>query len=149
MALPPEFPYRDLILLTAFSVVVGTLVIQGLTLSRLMRWLELHDDDPVAQEVHAARERALKAALASFAHERSSVGDAIRQELSARLGSERSAAGGNGAQSLHDATRRRALQAARKAILDMRGSEEIGDDAFHQMEEELDWLEMAGGRPDR
>jgi CPA1 family monovalent cation:H+ antiporter len=91
----------------------------------------------------------LKAALASFAHERSSVGDAIRQELSARLGSERSAAGGNGAQSLHDATRRRALQAARKAILDMRGSEEIGDDAFHQMEEELDWLEMAGGRPDR
>ena len=27
----------------------------------------------------------------------------------------------------------------------MRDSEEIGDDAFHQIEEELDWLEMAGG----
>jgi hypothetical protein len=27
----------------------------------------------------------------------------------------------------------------------MRASDEIGDDAFHQMEEELDWIEMAGG----
>ena len=27
----------------------------------------------------------------------------------------------------------------------MRANDEIGDDAFHQMEEELDWLEMAGG----
>jgi len=27
----------------------------------------------------------------------------------------------------------------------MRANDEIGDDAFHLMEEELDWLEMAGG----
>jgi hypothetical protein len=27
----------------------------------------------------------------------------------------------------------------------MRASNEIGDDAFHQVEEDLDWLEMAGG----
>jgi hypothetical protein len=26
----------------------------------------------------------------------------------------------------------------------MRASGEIGDDAFHQIEEELDWIEMAG-----
>ena len=25
----------------------------------------------------------------------------------------------------------------------MRASDEIGDDAFHQMEEELDWIEMS------
>jgi CPA1 family monovalent cation:H+ antiporter len=30
----------------------------------------------------------------------------------------------------------------------MRASDEIGDDAFHQMEEELDWLEMAGRTAD-
>jgi monovalent cation/hydrogen antiporter len=149
MALPPEFPYRGLIVLAAFSVVVGTLIIQGLTLKPLMRWLDLHDEDPVGQEVHAARERALKAALESFAHERSSAADAIRQELSARLASGQSAAEANGAGSAHDATRRRALQAARRAILAMRSKEEIGDDAFHRMEEELDWLEMAGGRPDQ
>jgi hypothetical protein len=28
----------------------------------------------------------------------------------------------------------------------MRANQEIGDDAFHQVEEDLDWLEMAGGR---
>jgi hypothetical protein len=28
----------------------------------------------------------------------------------------------------------------------MRANDEIGDAAFHRMEEELDWLEMAGGR---
>ena len=28
----------------------------------------------------------------------------------------------------------------------MRANDEIGDDAFHRIEEELDWLEMAGGR---
>jgi hypothetical protein len=28
----------------------------------------------------------------------------------------------------------------------MRASDEIGDDAFHQVEEELDWLEMATGK---
>jgi hypothetical protein len=28
----------------------------------------------------------------------------------------------------------------------MRANDEIGDDAFHRIEEELDWLEMASGR---
>ena len=53
LALPPAFPYRDLIVLTAFSVVLGTLVIQGLTLKPLLRALDLHDDDPVGRELRA------------------------------------------------------------------------------------------------
>jgi len=35
MALSPAFPYRDLIVLTAFSVILGTLALQGLTLKPL------------------------------------------------------------------------------------------------------------------
>jgi hypothetical protein len=31
----------------------------------------------------------------------------------------------------------------------MRASDEIGDDAFHRIEEELDWLEMAGSAKER
>ncbi len=68
MALPVVFPYRDLIVLTAFSVVLSTLAIHGLTLKPLLRALKLHDDDPVGHEVTAARERALGAALASLPH---------------------------------------------------------------------------------
>jgi hypothetical protein len=30
------------------------------------------------------------------------------------------------------------------AVLEMRTNDEIGNDAFHSMEEELDWLEMPG-----
>jgi hypothetical protein len=30
----------------------------------------------------------------------------------------------------------------------MRAANEIGDDAFHLVEEDLDWLEMAGGPAD-
>src|SRR5262249_52306957 len=59
-------PYRDLIVLTAFSVVLGTLVLQGLTLRPLLRALALEDDDPVGQEVVRARERTLQAALQSL-----------------------------------------------------------------------------------
>ena len=82
LALPSAFPYRDLIVLTAFSVVLGTLVIQGLTLKPLLRALNLQDNDPVGQEVIAARERALSAGLGSFAHDSSPVCESVRIELS-------------------------------------------------------------------
>ena len=142
MALPSVFPYRDLIVLTAFSVVLGTLAIQGLTLKPLLRALDLHDDDPIGRELSAARERALRAGLATFEHDRSSVADAVREEFTTRLvpgPREGGGAGGSAYAEIH----RAALQAARQAVLAMRANDEIGDDAFHLMEEELDWLEMA------
>ena len=146
MALPSAFPYRNLIVLTAFAVVLGTLVIQGLTLKPLLRALDLRDDDPVSRELGAARERALRAALASLERDRSPVAELVYQELRARLAYERSDSdGGDATRSEHSELLRGALQAARQAVLVMRASGEIGDDAFHRMEEELDWLEMAGG----
>jgi len=146
MALPSAFPYRNLIVFTAFAVVLGTLAIQGLTLKPLLHALDLHDDDPVSRELGAARERALRAALASLGRDRSPVAELVRRELRARLAHEGSNADrGDATPSEHSKLLREALQAARQAVLAMRASGEIGDDAFHQMEEELDWLEMAGG----
>ena len=144
MALPEGFPYRGLIVLTAFSVVLGTLVIQGLTLKPLLRALDLHDDDPVGHEASAARERALQAAHASFADDRTAIAEVVRRELTLRLSPGAHAAAGEAALTAHSETRRRALHAARQALIAMRAEEEIGDDAFHLIEEELDWLEMAG-----
>ena len=150
MALPAEFPYRNLIVLTAFSVVLGTLTIQGLTLKPLLRALNLHDNDPIGTELSAARERALHAALASFAADRSPVAELVRQEFTAILANERADAGaGDTKSTTHGEIYRGAVQAARRAILTMRASDEIGDDAFHRMEEELDWLEMAGSRNEK
>src|SRR5258705_6154089 len=124
MALPMAFPFRDLIVLTAFSVVLGTLVLQGLTLKPLLRALDLHDDDPVGRELIAARQRALRAGLETFEHEQSPDAHAMRQELTMRLapgGSE----GGISTKSPNAGMRRTALQAARKAVLAMRANNEI------------------------
>jgi len=146
LALPASFPFRDVIVLTAFSVVLGTLVLQGLTLKPLLRALDLRDDDPVGHEVGTARERALRAALAEFEDDRSPVADAVRQEFTAHLGSlDSDPEQGEARRSSHNDIHLRALRAARQVALTMRANDEIGDDAFHQLEEELDWIEMAGG----
>jgi hypothetical protein len=88
LALPPSFPYRDLIVLMAFAVVLGTLIIQGLTLKPLLRALDLHDEDPVGREVTEARERALNAALASFANDNTLAAKIARMELSMHFGGD-------------------------------------------------------------
>lgn len=147
IALPQAFPFRNLIVLAAFSVVLGTLIIQGLTLKPLLRRLDLHDDDPVGREVTAAREQALEAALASFQNDESPIAEAIRQEFRAHLIHDSvEASSGDGTHSAHSGIHREALRAAREVVLTMRAKDQIGDDAFHQMEEELDWLEMASTR---
>jgi CPA1 family monovalent cation:H+ antiporter len=140
------FPFRDLIVLTAFSVVLGTLVLQGLTLRPLIQALDLRDDDPVGREVESARERALQAALATFDGDTSSAAEAVRQEFAAHL--KRATADPGTAEargSAHEEIHRRALAAARQVVFDMRAKDDIGDDAFHRLEEEFDWVEMGSG----
>ena len=150
LALPSNVPYRDLILLTAFSVVLGTLVIQGLTLKPLLRALDLRDDDPVGRELQSARVRALEAGLASYAHDESPDAETVRKEFAAQLAPEQPEINaGDSTRLAHDSLRHEAIRAARRAVLAMRSNREIGDDAFHQIEEELDWLEMAGRRTEQ
>jgi len=150
LALPTPFPFRGLILLTAFAVVLGTLTLQGLTLAPLLRALDLHDDDPVGREVREARGRALRAALATLDDDPSPAAAAVRDEWIAHLSPlDRDGEEGEARASTHSQMHRRALQTARDTVLTMRARDEIGDDAFHQMEEELDWIEMADRRAAR
>jgi monovalent cation/hydrogen antiporter len=57
------FPNRDLIVFLTFGVILGTLVVQGLTLPGLIRWLDLEDDGLAEKEEAKARIRAAEAAL--------------------------------------------------------------------------------------
>jgi Na+/H+ antiporter len=147
-----DFPHRDLIVLTAFAVVLGTLIIQGLTLRPLIRVLDLHDDDPVGREVESGREQALDAALDTFRHDPSPAAAAVREELASHLNRAASdEAESTRVRTEHEHIHRRALTAARQTILELRSRDEIGDDAFHRLEEEFDWLEMAtlaGAKPE-
>ncbi len=143
------FPFRDLIVFTAFGVVLGTLVIQGLTLGPLLRALNLHDDRLVDREVCEASNRALEAALATLDGDSSEAARAVNLEVVARLRPAEAEPEAHAAGTLnHDELMRRALAAARTAVFDMRATNAIGDAAFHRLEEEFDWMEMGAADPD-
>lgn len=65
LGLPQDFPHRDVAVLTAFVVVLGTLGLQGATLRPLIRWLDLPADDPTDREIAGARTKVFAAALGS------------------------------------------------------------------------------------
>jgi NhaP-type Na+/H+ or K+/H+ antiporter len=146
LALPVAFPHRGLIVLTAFAVVVGTLVVQGLTLKPLIKALHFAEDDPVAREVESARQRALDAALAALDGESSPAVQVIRRVLGARLGGLASATpvpAGAEAPASWQELELRAIRAARLVTFEMRSRDDIGDDAFHRLEEEFDRIEVS------
>ncbi len=136
------FPGRPLILVCAFTVVVGTLVLQGLTLRPLLVWLDLHDDGPVEHEVDQAREAALRAALQTIDGDDGKPARALRFELDELL--HESVAGGTGAigEPTLPVLRQRAVEAARSELSRMRRDETIGADAYRQIETVLDQAEL-------
>ena len=139
-ALPAGFPYRDLILLCSFFVVVGTLVVQGFTLRPLIVGLQLHDDREVDHEVRHTHERMARAALAVLDGDRSPESEELRREVMSLLETDR--AGLELGRSRHDQLRSRIIAEQRRTLVQMRDNDEIGDDAFHQVEARLDWAEL-------
>jgi monovalent cation/hydrogen antiporter len=77
------FPNRELIVFLTFSVILGTLVVQGLTLPALIRALDLEDDGLEAKEEAKARIHAAEAALGRL--EELLVEDWVREDTAERL----------------------------------------------------------------
>ena len=74
IALPADFPGRDPIVLAAFAVVLGTLVLQGMSLKPLLRLLNFDPDRTVDNEVAQARVAIMQAALDVLSRKTSSRG---------------------------------------------------------------------------
>ena len=147
LALPVAFPYRDLIVFTAFCVVLGTLVLQGMTLQPLLSHLRLPRDDSVEQETALARVEAARAGLAALGSDRDTeAGRLLSQQYQARIAACDSA-GPVDATGLNR-LRRRMLAVERGRLVQLRREDRIGDEAFHTIEEELDWAE-AGAEKQR
>ncbi|OLB80805.1 MAG: hypothetical protein AUH96_00755 [Nitrospirae bacterium 13_2_20CM_2_61_4] len=147
LALPAAFPGRDLILFSAFSVVLVTLVPQGGTLAPLMRLLRLEDDGTVEAEIRRARAETARAGLeALHGAGENGVTALLARKYEARLrgadGSAPVAADGVDDGPAYAEALRRAYAAERGKLIELRASGVIGDDAFHRVEEELDWAEM-------
>lgn len=148
IALPQDFPQRDLIVLSAFTVVIGTLVVQGLTLGPLIRWLKLEPDTSFETELSAARTAVIDAALESLDGK---PGDAAEHVRNGFISARTVALNRNDPQRATgaDMLRLDALAAQRRCLSRLRESGEIDDDVFHTIEEELDWHELSASPADR
>jgi NhaP-type Na+/H+ or K+/H+ antiporter len=141
VALPAAFPQRDLAVLTAFSVVLATLVLQGLTLAPLIRLLKLDGGNDLEQEVVNARSLLIDAALTALENQSGEEAESLRFNY---LLQKEAMDGSSGAYSL---TRQRelglnAVAAQRDALERMRGDDTIGPDSYLLLQEELDWNEL-------
>jgi NhaP-type Na+/H+ or K+/H+ antiporter len=137
-ALPQNFPHRDLIVLCAFCVVVGTLILQGLTLRPLILSLRLSDDGAVEKEVGFAHRRLEEVAQGILDGDRSDVAQIVRDEFVPNQTVQ-----GQSVLEERNQLRARILAAQREALVRMRNDAEIGDDAFHLVEERLDRAEVS------
>ena len=168
LALPTDFPFRDLILTTAFGVTLGTLVVQGLTLRPLIMRLRLEDDGSVDREVRLARVETLHAALSAASECPEAETAALvrhRYELQLRRAEEdraRDGSQGNGSaapdtdaadvaadddgRDADAAVVLAATEAQRRRLVALRADGTIGDAAFQRVEEELDWAELDWSR---
>ncbi len=144
------FPNRDLIVFLAFCVILGTLVLQGLTLPVLIGALGLEDDGLADREDAKARIKAAEAALTRLDELASE--DWVRDDTAERLRGlygfrrDRFAArfddGNDGEIEARSANyqrlRRELLEAERAAIVGLRRAGVINDDVMHRLERDLD-----------
>lgn len=154
LALPggAPFPGRDLVLLLTFCVIFGTLVLQGLTLSPIVRWLGIVDDRITEKEERMARLKANEAALARVEgsaparRARPEVLERLRAEYLDRIRQLRS-------EGPHEETvtplfaadfedlAREALQTERDTVIQLRNEEAINDLALRRIQHDIDLAE--------
>jgi CPA1 family monovalent cation:H+ antiporter len=147
LALPDAFPQRDLILLAALTVVIGTLVIQGITLGPLIRLLRFPPDSSRSDELERARHELAKVAETALDGRDDEAARALRSELEAERIPDHEAH--HESIGPVDALRLETIRAQRKALERMRHDGVIEDDTFHALEQELDLSEVAASRRER
>lgn len=148
LALPADFPSRDLILLSALAVVLGTLVVQGLTLGPLIGWLRLKADDSMARELSAARLILLDRALDALGTREDEAAVRVRQSYLEDREASQAGSHPRAGQQVHRLLRK-GIKVKRAALAQLRRDARIEDDVFHVLERELDWAELASSPPER
>lgn len=148
LALPASVPQRDLLVVLAFAVIIATLVGQGLTLPLLIRRLGIGDDGSVEAEERHAREAATAAALSRLNELVTEVPghtpmiDQLRDRYEHRAEhyevSRDPEAEADTEEREHEEIRREVLRAERSAIIQLRDSGVIGEEALRRVERDLD-----------
>lgn len=142
IALPAGFPGRDPIVLAAFAVVLGTLVLQGMTLKPLLRILNFDPDRTVDNEVAQARVAIMQAALDVLSRKTSAAAAVVREQYEAQRLIAQNPEDAQAATE-YDRLRLYAINRQRDTLEELRRNGTIGDEAYHRLEEEIDWSELA------
>ena len=144
------FPSRELLVFLAFCVILGTLVVQGLTLPAVIRMARLEEDTAPAREEAKARLLAADAALARLEELREE--DWVREDTAERMQGlynfrrnrfvARFDDGDDGAieqRSLnYQRLRRELLEAERAAVVELRRIGRINDEVMYRVFRDLD-----------
>jgi CPA1 family monovalent cation:H+ antiporter len=159
LALPLEiqngspFPGRDLILFLTFIVILATLVVQGLSLPLLIRWLGIEDDGSVEKEEREARLKANQAALdrlneiAKDAPAKTDALQRLRIEYEDRIRQLEAAATKSAGfplrlfSSEYERLSYEALQGERRTILRLRNTDIISDEVLRRIQRDIDLAE--------
>jgi Na+/H+ antiporter len=155
LALPIDFPERGLILLTVFGVIFVTLVGQGLTLPRLVRWAGWDGVELDGDESTAARVAAYEAGLTELDRQREIWPDhaplmdrleaSLRDRtmhLAADTDDESESADRHQERLEHEQIQLAIISAERNAVIEMRDRGDINDDTLREVERELDLEEL-------
>jgi monovalent cation/hydrogen antiporter len=153
LALGNDFPYRDLILFLTFIVILVTLVVQGLSLPLLIRWLGVRDDGSMEKEEREARLKANQTALARL----NEIGkcDPVKADALQRLrveyedhirqveGAERKNAGTKLRlfSTEYEHLSFEALLVERQTILQLRNDNVISDEVLRRIQRDIDLAE--------
>jgi predicted transcriptional regulator len=100
----------------------------------------LPHDGQVQSELALARATALQAAINVLDRSNDPAAERLKLDYRAKLAF--ACAGDDPHDSTESRLHRQVVPRARNAIADLRRSGQIGDEAYRQVEQELDWLEL-------
>ena len=147
------FPGRDLILFLTFIVILATLVVQGLSLPLLIRWLGIKDDGSMEKEERDARLQANQAALArlnEIAERDPAKADALQRlrieyedHIRQVEGAESESAGTplRLFSSEYERLSHEALKVERRTIVKLRNQDVISDEVLRRIQRDIDLAE--------
>jgi CPA1 family monovalent cation:H+ antiporter len=144
------FAQRSLILFLTFSIILVTLVGQGLTLPPLIRRLGLDGNTETAQEESNARSKVIAKVIAFLEQRRAAATDAESHEIDELIERYRhrledisivEPVAPADPRSTRDSIAREAVSVERAALHDLHADDTIGDDVLRSLERELDLTE--------
>ena len=144
------FPGRELIILLAASVIIVTLLVNGMTLPLLIRWLDIRGDRIAEREERAARIATAQAAIESLrkrlprltTREETAFANSLLGQYEQRLQRYSANAERRSRLDAQHASERRiwlaAIAAERTELMQMRETDVINDEVLRRLQVDLD-----------